>query len=62
MRVKRVRSKPCGRCDQEKDTLFRVRIDKEGKWVFVCKVCIEVVKPNNEDYQYGGTWKSKKRH
>ena len=62
MRVKRVRSKKCCRCDQEKDTLFRVRIVQGGEWVFVCKVCLEVVKPNNADYQYGGTWKSRKRH
>jgi len=62
MRVKRTRKKSCCRCKRERDTLFRVRIAKDGDWIFVCKVCIELVKPNNPDYQYGGTWKSKKRH
>ncbi len=62
MPVKRIRSKACSRCNREHDTLFRVRIAQNGKWIFVCKGCIEIVKPNNADYQYGGTWKSKKRH
>lgn len=62
MRVKRIRSKSCSRCQREHGTLFRVRVEKNGDWVFVCTGCLELVKPNNAEYQYGGTWKSKKRH
>jgi hypothetical protein len=61
-RVKRVRSKSCDRCDQSNSTLYRVRIVKDGGWVFVCPTCLESVKPGNRFYQYGGTWKSGKRH
>ena len=62
MRVKRVRTKSCCRCQIEKPTLFRVRIEKDGDWIFICEACLNEVKPNNEHYQYGGTWKSRKRH
>jgi len=61
-RVKRRRAKSCDRCAQASSTLFRVRIVKDGDWIFVCPTCLEEVKPDNPDYQYGGTWKSRKRH
>jgi hypothetical protein len=61
-KIKRIRQKECSRCELERDTLFRVRIEKEGVWIFVCRDCLEKVKPENPHYQYGGTWKSKKRH
>jgi len=62
MPVKRIRTKACCHCEREHDTLFRVRVVKNGDWIFICKTCIELVKPGNPAYQYGGTWKSKKRH
>jgi hypothetical protein len=61
-KIKRIREKECSGCKLLKDTLFRVRIERDGDWVFVCDDCLEKVKPNNPHYQYGGTWKSKKRH
>jgi len=62
MPVKRVRIKACDRCKETKEVLYRVRIDASLHWIFVCPACLECVKPNNPLYQYGGTWKSKKRH
>ena len=62
MRVKRIRTKSCELCQKTNDVLYRVRIDESQEWIFVCPVCLEKVKPNNPRYQYGGTWKSKKRH
>jgi len=61
-RVKRIRTKSCDRCQSTNDTLYRVRIEQDGGWVFVCPPCLGEVKPENPYYQYGGTWKSKKRH
>lgn len=61
-KIKRVRTKPCDRCGTSNDVLYRVRIVGDGDWLFVCPSCLEDVKPGNPHYQYGGTWKSKKRH
>jgi hypothetical protein len=60
--VKRIRTKACQRCGKNDDTLYRVRLDESRIWLFVCLSCLEKVKPDNPHYQYGGTWKSKKRH
>ncbi|MEM1225501.1 MAG: hypothetical protein AAGJ40_07375 [Planctomycetota bacterium] len=61
VKIKRVRTKQCDRCKQTKNVLYRVRTDKDGSWIFVCPECLVLVKPGNVHYQYGGTWKSKKR-
>ncbi|MFN3188983.1 MAG: hypothetical protein ACE361_00555 [Aureliella sp.] len=61
-KIKRTRSKSCTLCSKDNDVLYRVRIKADGDWIFVCPTCLEKVKPNNPEYQYGGTWKSKKRH
>ncbi len=60
--VKRIRTKACQRCAKLSDTLYRIRVDETRLWIFVCLDCLEQVKPGNQHYQYGGTWKSKKRH
>ena len=60
--VKRIRTKACERCGKNEDTLYRIRLDESRIWLFVCLSCLENVKPGNPHYQYGGTWKSKKRH
>lgn len=60
--VKRIRTKACQRCSKTEDTLYRVRLDESRLWSFVCRNCLEIIKPGNQHYQYGGTWKSKKRH
>lgn len=52
--------KSCDQCLEEMDTLFRVRISASKEWIFVCRGCLEVVRPNNPNYQYGGTWKNRK--
>ncbi len=62
MKVKRVRNKECQLCKNEKDTLYRIREKVVLPWKFVCKDCLPMVRDNNFEYQYGGTWKSKKRH
>jgi len=61
-KIKRFRTKPCSRCNETNDVLYRVRIEEDGGWIFVCPACLGKVKPGNLHYQYGGTWKSKKRH
>jgi hypothetical protein len=60
--IKRIRIKACDRCQKIQEVLYRVRIDETRHWTFVCPACLEYVKPGNPHYQYGGTWKSKKRH
>lgn len=62
MKVKRTRIKACSRCSEIKTALFRVQIEKDGDWIFVCRACLDEVRPKNQNYRYGGTWKSKKRH
>jgi hypothetical protein len=42
--------------------MYRVQFDSSNKWVFICKVCLEKLKPNNPHYKYGGTWKNKLFH
>ena len=53
--------KSCHNCSFQKDTLYRVRISENKVWVFVCSECMKIVKPDNPDYQYGGTWKNQKK-
>ena len=60
--VKRIRTKACQRCSKIEETLYRGRFDGSRNWSFVCPECLKTVKPGNPHYQYGGTWKSKKRH
>ena len=53
--------KSCHQCSLQQDTLFRVRIQENKNWVFVCQDCLKIVKPDNPHYQYGGTWKNRKK-
>ncbi|MEO0529634.1 MAG: hypothetical protein AAF266_03550 [Planctomycetota bacterium] len=62
MPVKRTRTKACDRCETVADTLFRCRYTEAGDWRFICPKCLDSVRNGNPHYQYGGTWKSKKRH
>lgn len=62
VKIKRTRTKACQRCQTVNEVLYRVRITNHGDWTFVCPACLNKVKPDNPHYQYGGTWKSKKRH
>ena len=58
----RIRTKDCHRCNDAKEVLYRVRYQELKNWVFLCGKCLTGVKTEFEDtYQYGGTWKSKKK-
>ena len=58
----RVRTKDCYVCNAAKEVLYRCRYDDLKEWVFLCGECLVEVKSRFEEtYQYGGTWKSKKR-
>ena len=58
----RVRTKDCYYCYKPKEVLYRSRFQEIKDWVFLCGKCLQVVKEKYEDsYQYGGTWKSKKK-
>ena len=58
----RVRTKDCYLCNDAKQVLYRCRYDDLKDWVFLCGKCLTDVKSRFEDsYQYGGTWKSKKK-
>ena len=58
----RDRTKDCYLCNNAKQVLYRCRYDDLKDWVFICGKCLTDVKPRFEDtYQYGGTWKSKKK-
>lgn len=37
--------------------MFRVQFKADKKWYFMCRVCVEQLKPDNSHYRYGGTWK-----
>ena len=58
----RVRTKNCFRCHKSKKVLFRCRFQELKDWVFLCDKCLQLAKDRYVDtYQYGGTWKSKKK-
>ena len=53
--------RPCHRCNQPSDRLYRVVVEPGGPWVFVCDTCWPVVSDGNPHYRYGGTWSSRPR-
>jgi hypothetical protein len=56
----RRREKPCARCGQPNEVMYRVvRRAAEG-WVFLCPACRRTEAENNAEYRYGGTWKADK--
>ncbi len=58
----RDRTKDCLKCREPKEVLYRCRYQALKDWVFLCGKCLQLVKEKYEDtYQYGGTWKSKKK-
>ena len=58
----RYRTRQCADCGETKDALYRCRYGAVSDWVFLCSACLDVVKTAHpETYQYGGTWKSRKR-
>lgn len=61
VRVKRVRQKACEQCNKIEHVLYRIRVEPSAPWQFVCKPCLLPIREASAAYQYGGTWKSKKR-
>jgi hypothetical protein len=58
----RVRIKERYFCNDPKQVLYRCRYEDLKDWVFLCGKCLTDVKSRFEEtYQYGGTWKSKKK-
>ena len=58
----RIRTKECFKCSEQRDLLYRCRYDEIKVWVFLCGDCLKQIKSLFENtYQYGGTWKSKKK-
>ena len=58
----RVRTKDCYVCNDAKEVLYRCRYEDLKDWVFLCEKCLTEVKSRYEEtYQYGGTWKNKKK-
>ncbi|MFC4698719.1 hypothetical protein ACFO4O_00910 [Glaciecola siphonariae] len=51
----------CSQCKLEQSVLYRVKTQAQGDWLFLCSDCQKHCK-QLPDYQYGGTWKQKKRN
>ena len=58
----RIRKKHCFKCNESFFELFRCKNDSAGEWIFLCKICLKIIKEKSLFYQYGGTWKSKKKN
>ena len=62
IRTMRIRTKECFNCNDQKEVLYRCKYDEFKNWVFLCGTCLTRIKSQYENtYQYGGTWKSKKK-
>ena len=58
----RVRTKECYCCKSPNKALYRCRYGDVKSYVFLCISCLNEIKLGFKDtYQYGGTWKSKKK-
>jgi hypothetical protein len=58
----RVRTKECYHCKSLNKVLYRCRYGDLKSYVFLCVSCLKEIKLGFKDtYQYGGTWKSKKK-
>ena len=56
------RAKSCFEFKELNDVLYRCQYGGEKAWVFLYENCLSLVKKQHQaDYQYGGTWKSKKK-
>ena len=51
----------CLKCSGLKFELFRCKIEKSKSWRFICSSCLIKIKAEDSYYQYGGTWKAKKK-
>lgn len=53
--------KDCDYCAKPESVLYRVRLKQPAHWVLICSGCQTKTKCQ-PFYQYGGTWKQKKRN
>jgi hypothetical protein len=61
-KASRVRkTKSCALCTRVSEVLFRIKISNEAAWQLACKSC-QIKHKETEGYQYGGTWKNRKRN
>jgi len=51
------RIKYCKHCHNNFSTLYRIQYKNPKEWVFVCEECLLILKKDNSNYKYGGTWK-----
>ena len=62
IKTMRVRARACLSVLKRIEVLYNRRFQELWDWVFLCGKCLQVVKDEYQDtYQYGGTWKSKKK-
>ena len=60
--MSKLRIKECFKFSKQKDVMYRCRYDEIKDWVFLCRNCLKQIKNLfGNTYQYGGTWKSKKK-
>ena len=60
--MSKLRIKECFKCFKQKNVMYRCRYDDIKDWVFLCGNCLKQIKNLfRNTYQYGGTWKSKKK-
>ncbi len=58
----RQRNKECFNCKKQNKVLYRCKYGDLNYWEFLCASCLKKIKSLFKDtYQYGGTWKSKKK-
>lgn len=55
------RDKSCVECSEMPPTMYRVWVDSQSGWIFVCEDCLLALKAKHSSYRYGGTWKRNKR-
>jgi hypothetical protein len=61
-KARRQRStKSCDSCGRDEATLYRIKVQIQAPWTFACGACQAIAKMQ-VTYQYGGTWKQKKRN
>ncbi|MFT7490719.1 MAG: hypothetical protein ACI80S_000300 [Pseudohongiellaceae bacterium] len=61
-KVQRHRSiKCCDSCGKGEAVLYRIKVQVQEPWIFACGACQAIAKVQ-ASYQYGGTWKQKKRN
>jgi hypothetical protein len=54
-------TKPCDSCGKSESVLYRIKVQIDEPWFFACPECLASAK-KQASYQYGGTWKQKKRN